>query len=113
VGLTRRRFTREFKVAAVRMVLSGQSLGRVARELELNESVLRRWRREFEGHPQESFPGLGRRMTESREAELERKIGQLTLENDFLKKVLRRLEERQLLSNTGGGTRSTKRSKKK
>jgi len=113
VGLTRRRFTREFKVAAVRMVMSGESLGRVARELELNESVLRRWRREFDRHPQEAFPGLGQRMAESREAELERKIGQLTLENDFLKKVLQRLEEKQLLGNTVGGIRSTRRSKKR
>ena len=113
MGLTRRRFTREFKVAAVRMVMSGESLGRVARELELNESVLRRWRREFDRHPQEAFPGLGQRLAESREAELERKIGQLTLENDFLKKVLQRLEERQLLSNTVGGICSTRRSKKR
>jgi transposase len=113
VGLTRRRFTREFKIAAVRMVMSGQSLGRVARELELDESVLRRWRREFDRHPREAFPGLGQRLAESREAELERKIGQLTLENDFLKKVLQRLEEKQLLSQTVGGIRSTKRSKKR
>jgi len=95
------------------MVMSGESLGRVARELELNESVLRRWRREFDRHPQEAFPGLGQRMAESREAELERKIGQLTLENDFLKKVLQRLEEKQLLGNTVGGIRSTRRSKKR
>jgi hypothetical protein len=48
-----------------------------------------------------------------REAELERKIGQLTLENDFLKKALQRLEEQRLLSNGGGGKRSTRRSPKK
>jgi transposase len=48
-----------------------------------------------------------------REAELERKIGQMTLENDFLKKALQRLEEQRLLDNVGGGARSTKRSKKK
>ena len=48
-----------------------------------------------------------------REAELERKIGQMTLENDFLKKVLQRLEEQRLLDNAGGGARSTRRSKKK
>jgi hypothetical protein len=48
-----------------------------------------------------------------REAELERKIGQLTLENDFLKKVLQQLEERRLLSNAAGGVRSTRRSRKK
>jgi transposase len=48
-----------------------------------------------------------------REAELERKIGQMTLENDFLKKALQRLEEQRLLENVGGGARSTRRSPKK
>jgi hypothetical protein len=48
-----------------------------------------------------------------REAELERKIGQMTLEKDFLKKALQRLEEQRLLDNGGGGGRSTRKSKKK
>ncbi len=48
-----------------------------------------------------------------REAELERKIGQMTLENDFLKKALQRLEEQRLLDNGGGGKRSMSRSRKK
>ena len=48
-----------------------------------------------------------------REAELERKIGQMTLENDFLKKALQRLEEQRLLGNAGGSKRSTRRSPKK
>jgi transposase len=95
------------------MLRSGQSLARVARELELDESVLRRWKREYERQANEAFPGLGQRRAERREAELERKIGQMTLENDFLKKVLQRLEEQQLLSNSGGGKRSTRRSKTK
>jgi len=40
---------------------------------------------------------------------LERKIGQLTLENDFLKKALQRLEEQRLLGNGGGGKRFMRR----
>ena len=52
-------------------------------------------------------------MRPDREAELERKIGQMTLENDFLKKALQRLEEQRLLENAGGGKRSTRRLKKK
>jgi hypothetical protein len=37
----------------------------------------------------------------------------MTLENDFLKKALQRVEEQRLLENAGGGRRSGKRSKKK
>lgn len=114
MALTRRKFTREFKLAAIKLLGSGKSFARVARELELHETVLRRWQREFEAQPSRAFPGLGQgRSALDREAELERKIGQMTLENDFLKKALQRLEEQRLLENAGGGARSTRKSKKK
>ena len=48
MGLTQRRFTREFKLEALRQLASGKSFGRLARELELHENVLRRWQREYE-----------------------------------------------------------------
>jgi transposase len=114
VALTRRNFTREFKLAAIKQLESGKSFAHVARELEVHENVLRRWRREFEEQPSRAFPGLGNdRLRLDREAELERKIGQMTLENDFLKKALQRLEEQRLLTNVGGGKLSTRRSKKR
>ena len=113
MGLARRSFTREFKLAAIKQLGSGKSFARVARELEVHENVLRRWQREFEDQPSRAFPGLGKdRLRLDREAELERKIGQMTLENDFLKKALQRLEEQRLLDNAGGGKRSTSRSKR-
>ena len=114
MGLTQRRFTREFKVEALRQLASGKSFARLARELELHENVLRRWQREYEKEPGRAFPGKGQgRVWLDREAELERKIGQMTLENDFLKKALQRLEEQRLLDNVGGVGRSIRRSKKK
>ena len=114
MGLTQRRFTREFKVEALRQLASGKSFARLARELELHENVLRRWHREYEKQPGRAFPGKGQgALGLDREAELERKIGQMTLENDFLKKALQRLEEQRLLDNVGGGARSIRRSKKK
>ena len=40
----RRQFDKEFKAGAVRLVLDdGQTVGRVARELDLTESALRTW----------------------------------------------------------------------
>ena len=114
MGLAQRRFTREFKLEALRQLAGGKSFARLARELELHENVLRRWQREYEKEPGRAFPGKGQgRVWLDREAELERKIGQMTLENDFLKKALQRLEEQRLLDNVGGGARFTRRSKKK
>ena len=114
MGLTQRKFTREFKLEAIRQLATGKSFAQLARELELHENVLRRWRREYEQQPGRAFPGKGQgKLWLDREAELERKIGQMTLENDFLKKALQRLEEQRLLGNAGGGKRSTRRSKKK
>jgi hypothetical protein len=66
--------------------------------LEVNPSVLHRWRREFPTGPGNVFPGNGKqRRAEGRIAELERKIGQQALEIDFLKGCLRRIEERRML----------------
>ena len=106
---SRRVFTREFKLAAVKELESGKPLGYVARQLEVNANTLHRWRREFKEQPTRAFSGQGRRvLAESREAELERKIGQLTMENDFLKRLLRSFEEQQAVGNGGGP--STRRS---
>jgi transposase len=113
VALTRRNFTREFKLAALEQIESGKSLARVARELEVHENVLRRWKNEIQKNPGRVFVGNGNSRSNNREAELERKIGQMTLEIDFLKKALQRVEEQRLLENAGAGTRSTRRSKKK
>ena len=45
--------------------------------------------------PRNVFPGMGkRRWDETQQAKLERKIGQQTLEIDFLKSCLQRIEER-------------------
>lgn len=84
MGLSRRQFTKEFKLAAVRRLEEGVSIAEVARGLEVNPNVLHRWRREFRQGPGNAFPGKGqRRWSEGRIAELERKIGQQTLETIF------------------------------
>lgn len=113
MAISRRIFTREFKLAAVEQIESGKALARVARELELHENVLRRWKQEVQQNPSRAFSGNGNAISPNREADLERKIGQMTLEIDFLKKALQRVEEQRLLENAGGGRRSTGKSKKK
>ncbi|HXM65348.1 MAG TPA: transposase [Candidatus Acidoferrum sp.] len=114
MGLSRRMFTKEFKLAAVQRLEQGVSLGEVARALEVNPSVLHRWRREIRQGPGNAFPGNGKqRWSEGRIADLERKIGQQALEIDFLKGCLQRIEEQRMLQAVTGNPRSTGRSKKK
>src|ERR1051326_3531345 len=114
MGLSRRRFTGEFKRAAAQRLEQGVSLGEVARALEVNPNVLHRWRREIRQGPGNVFPGQGKqRWADGRIAELERKIGQQALEIDFLKGCLQRIEEQRMLQAMTGNPPSTRRSKKK
>lgn len=99
MDLARRVYSRELKIAAMREVDSGRTLAEVARQLELSPSLLDRWRSEWRAKGELAFPGIGRGNTPSafndvqRIAELERKIGQLTMENDFLKKALQHFKD--------------------
>ena len=98
MGLSRRQFTKEFKLAAVRRVEQGVSIAEVARGMEVSPNVLHRWRRELREGPGNVFPGNGKqRWSEGRVAELERKIGQQALEIDFLKGCLQRIDEQRKL----------------
>ena len=116
MGLSRRQFTQEFKLAAVRRLEQGVSIAEVARGLEVNPNVLHRWRREFRQGPGNAFPGNGKqRWSEGRVAELERKVGRQALEIDFLKGCLQRIEEQRMLQALTGRPRlaSTSKSKSK
>ncbi len=47
MGLSRRKFTREMKLAAVQRLETGSSAAEVARAFEINPNLLHRWRKEF------------------------------------------------------------------
>jgi transposase len=112
MGLSRRQFTREFKLAALQRLETGASVAEVARAFEVNPNVLHRWRREFRQGPGNAFPGWGKhRWEEGRLAQLERKIGQQALEIDFLKGCLQRIEEQRPLQALSPKPRSTRKSK--
>ena len=114
MGLSRRRFTKEFKLAALQRLEMGASIAEVARAFEVNPSVVHRWRREFRQGPGNVFPGLGkRRWDEGRVAQLERKIGQQALEIDFLKGCLQRIDEQRKLQALTGKSRFMSRSRAK
>ena len=114
MGLSRRQFSREFKLAALQRLERGSSVGEVARAFEINPNMLHRWRQEFRQGPGNAFPGGGqRRWEEGRVAELERKIGQQALEIDFLKRCLQRIDEQRQLQGVTGRPLSGSKSGKK
>lgn len=114
MGLLRRTFTREMKLAAVQRLETGSTSAEVARAFEVDPNVLHRWRREFHQGPGNAFPGFGKkRWDDTQQAKLERKIGQQTLEIDFLKGCLQRIEEQRMLQALTGKPRSTGKSTSK
>lgn len=92
----RRQFSKEFKLQVIREIEAGKSLAHASREHQVHPNMLRKWRQQLQSYGEQAFAGNGHRYTqEAKVAELERLIGQLTIENAFLKKVLARLEAKQ------------------
>ena len=85
----RRRFSQEFKVEAVRMIIDGgSSIAALARDLGVSANGLRRWKKQYEADAQEAFSGNGR--VHSRDEELrrlQREVVVLRQERDILKKA--------------------------
>jgi transposase len=104
VGLKRRKFTREFKQQVVREVEAGKSVAQAAREYDIHPTQITKWRTLLRQYAEHAFAGNGKSYrNEAREAELERMVGQLTMENALLKKALLRLEgSREPRSSAGG-----------
>lgn len=87
--MERRKFSREFKLEAVKMVRErGVSLQQAARDLDLHETVLRKWVNAQAADPACAFPGNGQRKPEQLEIEqLRREVTRLKAERDILKKA--------------------------
>ena len=119
MDLARRVYSRDLKVAAMREIDTGRTVGEVARQLELSPHLLERWRGEWRARGESAFPGVGRRgmspvLTElQRIAELERKIGQLAMENDFLKKALQHFRDHHPPTVVSGEAACLKKSEKR
>jgi transposase len=83
----RKTYTREFKLAAVKMSQeSGRTVAQVARELDIRENDLHAWRNTINEHGDNAFPGRGKR-PKSDLSELKRENERLKEENDILKKA--------------------------
>jgi transposase len=119
MDLARAVYHRDLKIAVMRELDAGGSAGEVARKYRVSPNLLWRWRAEWRAKGEAAFPGLGRQgeptpaLDEARRiAELERKIGQLTVENDFLKKALQHFRAHHPPAVVSGAAVCTKKSAK-
>jgi transposase len=87
--MQRRIFSREFKLEAVNLVRDrGVGVAQAARDLDVAESVLRRWIRDAEADLLHAFPGKGQVKPEQQEINaLRREVAKLKAERDILKKA--------------------------
>jgi len=89
--MKKRVFSREFKLEVVRQLVSGQKrLAQLCREHSLCETLLRRWREQYERDGEHAWLGQDAvdpslRDAEARIAQLEAALGRATLENEFLR----------------------------
>lgn len=93
MAATRRGFTREFKLRVIRAFESGLSVAELTRQFDIHANLVYKWTHEYRNNPRGAFRGTASeteptQTSEQRIAELERIIGRLTVENDFLKKAL-------------------------
>ncbi len=86
MGRSRRKFSQEFKLAALaRAREDGRTLAQVARELELRPDLLRRWKAELEPEVRDA---RGEALAPAAELRrLRREVVRLKQERDFLKKA--------------------------
>lgn len=117
MDLSRAVYSRDLKIAAMRALDAGASGGEVARKYQVSPHLLERWRSEWRAKGDLAFPGIGRRgaalpaMDDARRiVELERKVGQMTMENDFLKKALQHFRDHHPPAVVSGGDACLKKS---
>jgi transposase len=119
-------FSQEFKANVAQRILNGESVTALHRELQIKRSVLYRWRDAYRKEGAAGFerrvgrpPGMAAapRLTAGPEAiatqriaELERKIGQQSLDLDFLRRACKRVKESRRKNIGTGATASTERS---
>ncbi len=96
MAVTRKRYTREFKIEALRLAeTSGKSIAQIERDLGLPSGILYHWRQQFAEHGPEAFPGQGNLpASEERLRQLERENLLLRQERDILKKAIAVLSAR-------------------
>ena len=105
--MPKRTFEREFKLQVVRQLVNGEKrLSQLCREHGLCQTLVRRWREQYEAHGELAFSegSAGHhveRDAEARIAALEAALGRAHLEIEFLRHALKQLEKRGSPSKNG------------
>jgi transposase len=116
-------FRVEFRIAVARRILNGESVSALSNELKIKRSVLYRWRDAYRdqgaaglSRPKGRPPGAATKTNskmnagapaDQKIAELERRLGRLAMENDFLKRAFKRVKEARSKNNAPGDARCT------
>lgn len=114
-------FKVEFRIAVAQRILNGESVSSLSSQYKIKRSVLYRWRDAYRdkgragfGQPRGPRPGGKQNAmanpsitAEERIAELERRLGRMALENDFLRRAFKRVKEARSKSNVPGEARCT------
>ena len=115
-------FSVEFRSAIAQRILNGESVQALATEFKIKRSILYRWRdayrlagkdgfRKTRGRPRGSTTQVkikpGMTAADRRIAELERRIGRLSMENDFLARAFKRVKEARSKNSAPGEARCT------
>ena len=87
---SRRKYDREFKLEAVRLVTQGgRSVVEVAKDLGIHENLLYNWRRKYLDDTAHAFPGKGHlKPAEEELRRLKKELIDVKEERDILKKAL-------------------------
>ena len=112
-----RRHQREFKQQVVERMRTSDNIQELARELDIERKLLYTWKYQFEGRPEPRHASYVETPEETTERKLKQEIAQLkqaladrTLEIDFFKGALRRIEEGRQNRSTTGDPASTPKS---
>jgi transposase-like protein len=98
VSRPKRLFDREFKLQVVRQLKSGEArLSQLCREHRLSETLVRRWKEQYEQDGEAAWPDRAslvvERDAEQRIRELEAALGRAHLEIDRLRRALKQAEK--------------------
>jgi len=90
---TRRKFTGAFKAkVAIEALKERESLAELSKHFEIHPNIISKWKKEFVQNSAQVFDQQSKETVKEIDVEkLYAKIGQLEIENDFLKKNLSKI----------------------
>lgn len=87
----RRTFTKEFKLDVIQQSYQCENIRQLASELGIRPQLIYKWRADYQGNPQTSFPGKGVQALTPQQQEVSRlkqELADARMERDILKKAI-------------------------